>query len=165
MTDLFSRIESILTAKHQQATEDYSFTLFSVEQVANALISALPSPSTHREKEAHYALRQKRYSRCRIYPQLVDDNAFIAAVNRVVDVLEALQTNAATLPQHFRVCVQSIVEAKRSAALANDSENDEYANQVANEATVKLEKLAIDIFARGLGDVDEQSEESLARAV
>ena len=163
MTDLFSRIESILTERNQQATEDYSFTLFSVEQVASALISELPKPLTTREEEARYALKQKRYSRCKIYPLLVDDNAFIEAVNRIVDVLEALQTNAATLPQNFRACVQSIVEAQRRVALSNDSEDEGYANQVTNKATVRLEKLAIDIFARGLGDGDKQSEISLAR--
>ena len=165
MTDLFSRIESILTEKNQQATDTYSFTLFSVEQVASALLSELPKPLTTREEEARYALKLKRYGRCKIYPQLVDDSAFIEAVNRIVDVLEALQTNATTLPQNFRSCVQSIVEAQRRVALANDSEDEGYANQVANDATGRLEKLAIDIFARGLGDVDEQSQASLARAV
>lgn len=165
MTDLFSRIEAILTEKHQQAAGDYAFTLFSVEQVAQALISALPRPESDREKEIHYALKLKRYSRCRVYLQLVDDSAYIVAANRIVDVLEALQTSAVDLAQHFRVCAHSIVEAQRSAVLAEDSENAEYANQVANETTVRLEKLAIDIFARGLGDMDEQSEKSLARAV
>ena len=165
MTDLFSRIESILTERSQQTTDAYSFTLFSVEQVASALISELPKSYNDREEEARYALKIKRYSRCKIYLQLVDDNAFIEAVNRIVDVLEALQTNSTALPQHFRACIQSIIEAQRRAALADNSDNDEQANQVVDKATVRLEKLAIDIFARGLGDVDEESEQPLARAV
>ena len=164
MTDLFSRIESILTERSQQTTGAYSFTLFSVEQVASALISELPKSYNDREEEARYALKMKRYSRCKIYLQLADDNALIEAVNRIVDVLEALQTNSTALPQHFRSCVQGIIEAQRRAALADNSEDDEYANQIVEKTTVRLEKLAIDIFARGLGDVDEQPEQSLARA-
>lgn len=105
-------------------------------------------------------MKEKRYSRCQIYPQLVDDNDFIAAVNLIVEVIGTATANSLTLPAFFRICACRIADAQRQA-VANTGEA-ERANDFANAAMSRLEKLAIAVFAKGLGDEGEQPKPNLS---
>lgn len=157
MTDLFSRIETILSDRDQHAVDAYAFSSIPGEEIARQLSYILPTPQGVREHEVFDAFENKRYGQCRIYPQLVDENAFVDAVNLIIDVLEAANSKAATLPTLFKRCAYRITEAQKHAALA---EGDAvHADRVAGMTTDKLEKLAIDVFAKGLGDQDELAEQ------
>ena len=151
MTDLLNRIQTLLANKAEQQEAPHSFTSFSIDQITNALIAELPSPQNEREKEVLYALKKKRYSRCRLYLQLVDNNAFIEAVNLIIEVLEAAHTGSAILPDRFNRCVYKIAEAIRQGVLATGTDKAQ-ADIAADRAISTFEKIAIDLFAKGLGD-------------
>ena len=154
MTALLDRIESILTDSTQQTDPVHPFTSWSGQRIVEALILELPKAKNDREKETLNALKMRQYSRCKIYPQLVDDNAFIEAVNLISDIPEKTHSGSTSLPVLFNQCARHIVKACEQAVAAIGTE--EQASTQATAAAMSLEKLAINVFAKGLGDEAEE---------
>ncbi|MFK8185263.1 MAG: hypothetical protein AB8B99_17965 [Phormidesmis sp.] len=158
MTTLLDRIETILTDSAKQNENTHPFTNWSGQRIVEALTLELPKAKNEREKETLNALKMRQYSRCKIYPQLVDDNAFIEAVNLISDIPETTQTGSTTLPVLFNQCARTIIKAREQAVSAISTE--EQASTQAKAAAMSLEKIAINIFAKGLGDEADETQSS-----
>ena len=85
----------------------------------------------------------------------MEGNAYIGAVNAIARIPDAFAATApSALSEAFQQCVQAISESNKQA-VAHVNENDDWAKKRISSVLPRLEKLAIDIFAKGLGDNDK----------
>ncbi|MGB3300756.1 MAG: hypothetical protein WBA76_21025 [Phormidesmis sp.] len=129
-------------------------TSWTGDRIIQSLSGQLPTANGAREQEALYALQVGKYSRCKIYLQLVEDSAYIKAIALLSNLSKAVEECLPTLPTLFKESVYAINEAHNQAVLASGDSSRSKERQQA--ALASLEKLSIDVFARGLEDEDEQ---------
>lgn len=166
MTELLARIEALLTETTERqtaipevgseptASKSHPLTSWTSGRIVGALVEELPQWKSVREQEALIALKQGKYSRCRMYLRLVEGNAYIEAVSVISTIPAAFaSSNSAELSSAFSQSIRAIDEVNQQAVA--EMKEDDYAIHRASSVVERLEKLAIDIFAKGLGDEDE----------
>ena len=162
MTELLDRIDAILTdtiAEHEadsdtKIAKGHPLTSWTSDRIFDALAEELPLARGDREKECLDALRSQKYGRCKIYLRLVEGNAYIEAVNAIARIPNAFAAaEPSKLSETFYQCVRTIDKANKQAI--SEMEGDDWTIQKASSVVTRLEKLAIEIFAKGLGDDGE----------
>mgnify|MGYP001791356520 CR=1 FL=1 len=175
MIELLEKIETILIDTTNQpivalqtvddeidaAPLSHPLTSWTSDRILKSLRAKLPAAKGLREQEALNALCHEKYSRCRIYPQLVEDNCFIEAVVHLCNIPKAVESGSSVLPAVFNECANAILKAHDQTIAAISEENPamqktrDRAQQAKADVMMQLEKLAIDVFAKGLGDTAE----------
>ncbi len=171
MIELLDKIETILAASPQPSdnsaqtenwppqSEDagrHPHTSWTSRKIVQSLMIQLPMAEGARESEAFDALRSEKYSRCKIYPQLVEGSIYIKAVDCMSRIPQAVETDSLTLSSLFKESARLIIEAHNQTIAAAEDEIRDNRLKAKETAIVRLEKLAIDVFARGLGDEAEK---------
>ena len=170
MIELLSKIETILaTAPNSQSNDEllsiesqsenvhsHPLTSWTGERIAQGLCARLPQAQGTREQEVLQAFRDQKYSRCKIYPQLVEGNAYIQAVVRLSSIPAAVEAGLLTLPTLFNESVHAILAAHDQKIASSLHAGKDRAEALRESTVTALERLAIDVFAKGLGDESEQ---------